>query len=109
MVHTFEFSQIRCMARTSNPILSCLSLGTEYRTVVNNVSGSLNSGLTAVLGPSGAGKTSLLDILTGRKFDHSGLAIDGNVTLNGTIMSPKQLRSVTGYVLQEDLLLSTMT
>lgn len=39
----------------------------EYRQILNNVSGSVYSGqLTAILGPSGVGKSTLLNTLTGR-------------------------------------------
>lgn len=43
----------------------------EYRPILSNVSGSVYSGqLTAILGPSGVGKSTLLNTLTGRNQLH---------------------------------------
>jgi ABC-type multidrug transport system ATPase subunit len=43
-------------------------LGKKLKTILHQISGSFKSGqLTAILGPSGAGKTSLMNILAGLK------------------------------------------
>lgn len=64
--------------------LSCVvPLQTKKRSlkVLDGICGALSSGqVLAILGPSGAGKTSLLDILAGRKTVG---AITGSITLNG--------------------------
>jgi ABC-type multidrug transport system ATPase subunit len=45
-----------------------LSLGKNAIRILHKISGAFNSGqLTAILGPSGAGKTSLMNILAGLK------------------------------------------
>jgi ATP-binding cassette subfamily G (WHITE) protein 2 len=54
-----------------------------------------------IMGPSGAGKTSLLDCLAGRKTVG---VVTGSVRINGRAMTPKQLRLLSGYVVQEDIL-----
>ncbi|KAL6746090.1 P-loop containing nucleoside triphosphate hydrolase protein [Haematococcus lacustris] len=62
--------------------------------------------LAAVLGPSGAGKTTLLDVLAGRR---SGPGLQGEVRLNGHLLSSQQRRQVVGYVQQDDVLPGTLT
>ena len=44
-------------------------LGEDIKQILNKVSGAFKSGhLTAIIGPSGAGKTSLMNILGGLKL-----------------------------------------
>ena len=44
-------------------------LGTDDKVIVDDVSGRFRSAqLTAILGPSGAGKTSLMNMLAGRRY-----------------------------------------
>jgi ABC-type multidrug transport system ATPase subunit/ABC-type multidrug transport system permease subunit len=50
---------------------------------------------------SGSGKTSLLDILSGRKTVGT---FTGSVRINGKIMTSSDMRSLSGYVIQEDIL-----
>jgi ABC-type multidrug transport system fused ATPase/permease subunit len=59
-----------------------------------------------IMGPSGAGKTSLLDCLAGRK---SVGTVTGEVRLNGCALHPHELRRLTGYVLQDDVLPAMLT
>ena len=61
---------------------------------------------TAIMGPSGAGKTTLLDILAGRKA--SGF-VGGRICLNGYPVNPKEMRQLSGYVTQEDILPGSLT
>jgi ABC-type multidrug transport system ATPase subunit len=45
-----------------------MCLGKNVKTIIHQLSGIFKSGqLTAILGPSGAGKTSLMNILAGLK------------------------------------------
>ncbi|QDZ23693.1 ABC transporter [Chloropicon primus] len=64
------------------------------------------NGLTAIMGPSGAGKTTLLDAISGRA---KSIRVQGEVRLNGWIASPKQLRAISGFVMQDDILPGTST
>ncbi|GFR46199.1 hypothetical protein Agub_g7730, partial [Astrephomene gubernaculifera] len=63
-------------------------------------------GMLAVMGPSGAGKTTLLDVLSGRR---TGPGRSGEIRVNGHLVTPGQLRSLCGYVLQDDVLPGTST
>lgn len=53
-----------------------------------------------------AGKTSLMDCLAGRR---EGSGVEGEVRLNGNLMTAKAMRQMAGYVQQEDVLPGTST
>jgi ABC-type multidrug transport system ATPase subunit len=78
----------------------------EWKQVLNGISGNAKSGeIVAILGSSGAGKTSLLNILAGRAINGK---IEGTVKLNGR-KRPVNWPEVIGYVEQEDLLTENQT
>ncbi|KAG0366744.1 hypothetical protein BC939DRAFT_467473 [Gamsiella multidivaricata] len=77
------------------------------REVVKQVSGVVKPGqLMAIMGASGAGKTSLLDILARR---HKSGVVNGNIYVNGRTVSSQEYKRVVGYVDQEDTLMPTLT
>ncbi|KAL4029284.1 ABC transporter G family member 32 [Cucumis melo var. makuwa] len=66
-----------------------------------NVSGSFRPGvLTALLGVSGAGKTTLMDVLAGRK---TGGVIEGNIHISGYPKRQDTFARVSGYCEQTDI------
>ncbi|CAN0492074.1 unnamed protein product, partial [Laminaria digitata] len=69
--------------------------------------------VTAIMGPSGAGKTSLLNALAGRLQAVStragGGGLTGSVRLDGQAVGAEQVRRVSAYVTQEDVLPETLT
>nr|XP_033799609.1 broad substrate specificity ATP-binding cassette transporter ABCG2-like isoform X2 [Geotrypetes seraphini] len=65
----------------------------------------MKPGLNAILGPTGSGKSSLLDILAARK-DPSGLS--GEVLIDG-IPQPPNFKCISGYVVQDDVVMGTLT
>ncbi|ESO86758.1 hypothetical protein LOTGIDRAFT_128295 [Lottia gigantea] len=76
------------------------------KTVLKNVNMYFTSGqLAAITGSSGSGKTSLLDVISGRAEGE----VDGNVYVNNTICSEKSMRSRSCYVMQADRLLPNLT
>eukprot|EP00400_MALV-I_sp_L67-5_P000801 gene801-177_t len=80
------------------------------RPILKGVSGHLRRGrLTAIIGPSGAGKTSLLNLLSGRSGPCRGKTCDGNVCLRGQPIIPQKERDSFSYVMQEDHLWPTST
>lgn len=73
--------------------------------VLHGISGQVNPGeLLAIMGPSGAGKTSLIQILCGR----SPPSADSQVLLNGRPLDKNGRRAIS-YVMQNDVLLANLT
>jgi len=67
--------------------------------------------ITAIMGPSGAGKTSLLNILAGRTRTKGKLKVTGDVRLNNYAVDPTSLevRKQIAFVAQDDSLQATAT
>lgn len=61
--------------------------------------------LTAIIGASGSGKTSMLNVIANRSLG-SGYSISGTTTFNG---STKHSEHEIAYVMQQDILISTLT
>jgi ABC-type multidrug transport system ATPase subunit len=66
---------------------------------------------TAIMGPSGAGKTSLLNILAGRASSRGPLTIEADVRLNNYTVDPTNMnvRKLIAFVAQDDSLQVTST
>ncbi|KAJ5692996.1 hypothetical protein N7462_002419 [Penicillium macrosclerotiorum] len=76
------------------------------KTVLEGVDAAMPSGsLTAIIGSSGSGKTSLLNLMAGR-MSLSQATATGNTTFNGN-PDIKSVRSA--YVMQEDVLIPALT
>ncbi|CAK9227174.1 unnamed protein product [Sphagnum troendelagicum] len=69
--------------------------------LLSNVSGTFRPGiLTALVGVSGAGKTTLMDVLAGRK---TGGHITGDIRISGYPKSQKTFARICGYCEQNDI------
>ena len=68
---------------------------------------SSGSGLFAILGPSGAGKSTLLDYLSSRT--PKGQVAHGRVRVDGRLVDRREMRHISGYVPQDDVLPGTST
>lgn len=75
--------------------------------LLNAVSGQIEAGFCAIMGPSGSGKTTLLNTLACR-LDRDTSAT-GELRLNGLTYSNKELKCIGGYVMQDDILNTTLT
>jgi len=85
-----------------------LKKGKGVRTILDGVSGSASPGrLLAIMGASGSGKTSLLNVLSGRTPETKGLKLTGRVGING--ISQKRSQHRQAYVRQEDIFYSQLT
>ncbi|XP_015443966.1 ATP-binding cassette sub-family G member 2 [Pteropus alecto] len=78
---------------------------TVEKEILMNINGIMRPGLNAILGPTGGGKSSLLDILAARK-DPRGLS--GDVLINGA-PRPANFKCNSGYVVQDDVVMGTLT
>lgn len=79
----------------------------HVKTILDDISADMPSGsLTAIIGGSGSGKTSLLNSMSGRLAVGSRLATSGRTLFNGS-EDASQIRSA--YVIQQDILLPTLT
>ncbi|KAG0219434.1 hypothetical protein BGX31_011310 [Mortierella sp. GBA43] len=73
--------------------------------IIKNISGRLLTGRTcAVMGPSGAGKTTFLSILAGKVAK-----TDGSIKVNGKEQTLSLWKKLIGFVPQEDVMLSDLT
>ncbi|KAM8858689.1 ATP-binding cassette sub-family G member 8 [Spinachia spinachia] len=78
------------------------------QTAIDKLSLRVRSGqMLAVIGSSGCGKTSLLDIITCR--DEGGARTSGQVLINGTPNTPQLVKKNVAHVRQDDRLLPHLT
>ncbi|KAL1975489.1 hypothetical protein VTN31DRAFT_3881 [Thermomyces dupontii] len=75
--------------------------------ILSGIQGAAHPGeITAIMGASGAGKTTFLDILA--RKNKRGIA-KGNLYVNGEKISDNDFKSMIGFVDQEDTMLPTLT
>ena len=69
--------------------------------LLKGVSGSFRPGvLTALMGVSGAGKTTLMDVLAGRK---TGGYVEGDIRISGYPKKQETFARISGYCEQNDI------
>ncbi|XP_041977735.1 protein scarlet-like [Aricia agestis] len=79
----------------------------KLKRLVNSVSGIAKPGtLVALMGPSGAGKTTLMSALAHR--NPAGTIVDGDIAMNGTKVGEFMHRE-SGYMHQDDLFVDNLT
>ncbi|KAK3227723.1 hypothetical protein Dsin_007585 [Dipteronia sinensis] len=75
--------------------------------LLKDISGQAREGeIMAVVGASGSGKSTLIDALAGRIEKES---LKGSVTLNGQVLESRVLKTISAYVMQDDLLFPMLT
>ncbi|EAR86408.2 ABC-2 family transporter protein (macronuclear) [Tetrahymena thermophila SB210] len=82
----------------------------SHREILKGLSGICKAGeMTAIMGSSGAGKTTLLNILCCRAENTNEVKLLGDITANGKSYDARSFSNFAAYVMQEDLILETMT
>lgn len=82
------------------------------RKILKGLNGEISSGeLLAVLGPTGCGKSSFLNVISSRmpSGGGNGISLTGEVFINGVPRNDEQFRSISAYVLQDDCLYTYLT
>ncbi|KAM9455084.1 broad substrate specificity ATP-binding cassette transporter ABCG2b [Clarias gariepinus] len=100
---TLTFQNISYVVRESRG--PCRKRAPE-REILKNISGMMRTGLNAIMGATGSGKTSLLDVIAGRK-DPRGLR-SGQVLVDNKLVT-SDLRLMSAYVVQDDILMGTLS
>ncbi|XP_034063177.1 broad substrate specificity ATP-binding cassette transporter ABCG2-like [Gymnodraco acuticeps] len=82
----------------------CRKKGT-IKEILIDLNGLMKPGLNAIMGATGSGKSSFLDVLAARK-DPAGLS--GEVLIDGA-HQPPNFKCLSGYVVQDDVVMGTLT
>lgn len=106
---TLTFKNLVYTVRCKNPEKT----GPRYidKEILHNISGICRPGeLTALMGASGAGKTSLLNLLSCRITPNGkSIRVQGSYLANGNTYNGRTFSKFAGYVMQNDILMETMT
>ncbi|XP_010126867.1 PREDICTED: ATP-binding cassette sub-family G member 2 isoform X2 [Chlamydotis macqueenii] len=100
---TLTFHNICYHVKVKTGFLCCQK--TVDKEVLRDVNGIMRPGLNAILGPTGSGKSSLLDVLAARKDPHG---LSGDILINGA-PQPANFKCTSGYVVQDDVVMGTLT
>jgi len=104
---TIAFKSLNYYLDTQNCCNICQfpCLKKTRKQVLIDLSGIFKVGMNAIMGPTGSGKSSLLDVLADRK-DRRGL--EGEILLNGQSLNG-DFKYRVGYVVQDDIVSGTLT
>ncbi|KAM3572725.1 hypothetical protein VYU27_005304 [Nannochloropsis oceanica] len=82
----------------------------KTKEILKNISGTAPAGhVTAIMGPTGSGKSSLLNALAGRVSFIKGAKLEGELLVNGAPVAYGVVRRLCAYVVQDDVLYSFLT
>lgn len=102
-----EIAQLMAEHKPASLQFDNVSYQLNGKQILSGIRGiSLPGQLMAIMGASGAGKTTFLDILA--RKNKRGL-VEGNFYVNGEKVNDDEYRSVIGFVDQEDTMLPTLT
>ncbi|KAL6911259.1 hypothetical protein ACP4OV_000064 [Aristida adscensionis] len=115
--HNMTFSGVISMAKehdvSNRPVIEIafkdltLTLKGSKKKLLRSVTGKLSPGrVAAVMGPSGAGKTTFLTALAGKA---PGCEVTGLVLINGKIEPIRAYKRIIGFVPQDDIVHGNLT
>mmetsp|Transcript_6401 Transcript_6401/g.10199 ORF Transcript_6401/g.10199 Transcript_6401/m.10199 type:complete len:685 (-) Transcript_6401:314-2368(-) len=82
----------------------------KQKHILKNIHGSAEPGrLIAIMGPTGSGKTSLLNVLAARTLECSGAHLSGEILVNNQKRDEETFRQHSAYVQQDDVLYAHQT
>lgn len=103
---TYSEMKMRTLLELSFQDLT-LTLKSNGKNLLRCVTGTMKPGrITAVMGPSGAGKTSLLNALAGKAV---GCNLSGLLLINGKQLSIHSYKKIIGFVPQDDIVHGNLT
>lgn len=81
------------------------------KVILDGLHGSASSGtMTAIMGPTGSGKTSLLNVLAQRVSKKpKGATLTGTLRANGEVINQRHFKRVASYVQQDDAMGAFLT
>ncbi|KZV37390.1 ABC transporter G family member 28 [Dorcoceras hygrometricum] len=111
------FSGVISMAMDKEPIKRPLieisfrdltvTLKGKHKDLLRSVTGKIRPGrITAIMGPSGAGKTTFLSALAGKAV---GCTVSGMTFINGKAISIHSYKKIIGFVPQDDIVHGNLT
>ncbi|KAM5191265.1 broad substrate specificity ATP-binding cassette transporter ABCG2 [Mantella aurantiaca] len=100
---TLTFHNINYRVKVKTGFICCRKV--VERQILTEINGIMRPGLNAILGPTGSGKSSLLDVLAARKDPHG---LSGEVLIGGK-PQPPNFKCLSGYVVQDDVVMGTLT
>jgi len=87
-----------------------VSMKKERKKILCGVNGEVASkNMLCVLGPSGGGKTSLIQIIAGKITSSATKSVTGSVTCNDQVLTSSQFQRIAGLVTQEDVFNAALT
>lgn len=81
---------------------------TQPKALLNDIRGSITGGLWGIMGASGSGKTTFISTLALR-LDTRAMVMKGDIRINAKSYNKHLLKSMSGYVMQDDLVQATLT
>ncbi|KAL3649710.1 ABC transporter G member 24 [Castilleja foliolosa] len=84
-----------------------VTLKGKHKNLMRAVTGKIKPGrITAIMGPSGAGKTTFLSALAGKAV---GCMVNGTILINGKSVSIHSYKKIIGFVPQDDIVHGNLT